>query len=72
MTIIKFEHNSGVALVNLSRVFRINTSGSTIIFFSDATSSVTYTLTSSTEVLRLRTLIEKITNSIDLDQLTTQ
>lgn len=72
MTIIKFEHNSGVALVNLSRVFRINTSGSTIIFFSDATSSVTYTLTSATEVLRLRTLIEKITNSIDLDQLTTQ
>jgi hypothetical protein len=47
-------------------------SGTSVSIFSDATNQVTFTFSSSSEANRIRTLIEQITNTIDLNQLADQ
>lgn len=72
MNWITFTHNSGTALVNLTRVFRVVVSGASVTFFSDATSSVTYTLSTSVAAARVVQQIDRIVTTIDLDQLADQ
>jgi hypothetical protein len=72
MDYIKFSHTTGTAIINLSKIFRIMSSGTSVSIFSDATNQVTFTFSSTNQANRIRTLIEQITNTIDLNQLADQ
>lgn len=72
MNFIKFTHTTGTALINLSKIFRISGSSTTLSFFSDATTQTTFTFATSADADRIKNLIEKIIDSIDLNQLADQ
>lgn len=72
MNYIKFEHTSGIAIVNLDRIFRLSVSGSNLLVYSDATANVSFSFSSAADALNIRTLIEKVSTTIDLDSLANQ
>ena len=71
MTYIKFEHVSGTAIINLDQISKITISAA-IITFSNLTDSSSFTFSSAADSLEILIKIEKITNTINIDQLAIQ
>ena len=71
MTYIKFEHVSGTALINLDQISKITISATAITFVYLTASSV-FTFSSSADALDVLVKIERITNTINIDQLAIQ
>jgi hypothetical protein len=72
MNFIKFNHTGGIAIINLTRVFRVNISGTSVTFFSDATTSTNYNFSTTSDSTRIIKQIEGLVTIIDLDQLADQ
>jgi hypothetical protein len=71
MTYIKFEHVSGTALINLDQISKITISAA-VITFVYLTASSAFTFSSAADALEVLVKIEKITNTINIDQLAIQ